>query len=239
MQFEVVSRTHVGLKRKVNEDNYLVRPELGLFVIADGMGGHEAGEVASGLIVHSLETLAPVAPDQLLEGIIATLGKVNSELRSRAEGSGQVIGSTVAGLLIDHDRARCFWAGDSRAYRLRGSTLQQISRDHSLVQDLVDAGMLDAERAHDHPNANVITRAVGAADQLRVAVAEQEIGPGDLLCLFTDGVTRVIPDEELVAALGARAPLSEIADGLVWTVLGRGAPDNLTLILVRLLEDER
>lgn len=231
MEFETVSRTHVGLKRKINEDNFLVRSDAGLFAVADGMGGHEAGEVASARIVEALEQL----PDPGGETIVATLRAVNQELRELAGGGEgpRTIGSTVVGLLLDGSGFRCFWAGDSRAYRLRGGLLTQISRDHSLVQELVDAGMLEEERAHDHPNGNVITRAVGAADQLRVDLVEGDVQPGDLFLLASDGVTRPIPDEELQSALSAQQPLVEIADGLVWTVLRRGAPDNLTLILLR------
>jgi serine/threonine protein phosphatase PrpC len=129
---------------------------------------------------------------------------------------------------------RCFWAGDSRAYLLRGASLTQLSRDHSLVQQLVDAGMLDPDRAHDHPNGNMITRAVGAADELRTDVVEHDLAAGDLILLASDGVTRVVTDGELASALRSSAPLAETADGLVWTVLQRGAPDNLTFILLRI-----
>jgi serine/threonine protein phosphatase PrpC len=235
MQFEVVSRTHVGLKRALNEDNLLVSPDLGLFVVADGMGGHEAGEVASSMIVGSLGALAAQEDeDELLRQALVALEKVNGALRVRAGGEGHLIGSTVVGVLLGQGRLRCFWAGDSRAYLLRGASLTQLSRDHSLVQQLVDAGMLDPDRAHDHPNGNMITRAVGAADELRTDVVEHDLAAGDLILLASDGVTRVVTDGELASALRSPAPLAETADGLVWTVLQRGAPDNLTFILLRI-----
>jgi serine/threonine protein phosphatase PrpC len=238
MRFEVVSRTHVGLKRKINEDNLLVRPEMGLFVVADGMGGHQAGEVASGMIVERLEALDP-SGERPLERILETLGEVNRDLLQQASSSSsQLIGSTVVGLLLGGDLPHCFWAGDSRAYRLRGSTLEQLTRDHSLVQQLIDAGMLEPEQAHDHPNGNMITRAVGAAEELKVDVVACELAIGDIVLLASDGVTRVISDAELAQTLASPAPLAEIADGLVWTVLARGAPDNLTFILLRVQEED-
>ncbi|GAA4017450.1 protein phosphatase 2C domain-containing protein [Sphingomonas swuensis] len=231
MRFETVSRTHVGLKRKINEDNLLVRSAAGLFVVADGMGGHEAGEVASARIVEALGALARVTPDE----ISACLGHVNRGLRDLAEEGGEkrTIGSTVVGLLIDEAQALCFWAGDSRAYRYRDSQLVPLSRDHSLVNELIEAGMIEAERADEHPNGNVITRAVGASDTLRLDIEAGEVRPGDVYLLASDGVTRMVPDPELRAALGGAQSLHEVADGLVWSVLQRGAPDNLTLVLIR------
>ncbi|WP_300974517.1 protein phosphatase 2C domain-containing protein [Sphingomonas sp. LHG3406-1] len=231
MRFECVSRTHVGLKRPINEDNCLLRPEKGLFVVADGMGGHEAGEVASARIVEALTRLEPVTEAT----VVATLEQVNDDLLELAQSgeASRTIGSTVVGLLMDGGSLSCFWAGDSRAYQLRDGVLTQLSRDHSLVQELLDAGMIDPDRAHAHPNGNVITRAVGASDTLRVEVARSELRAGDLYLLASDGVTRVVPDEELGAALNAPASSNEIADGLVWTILRRGAPDNLTMVLVR------
>lgn len=232
MRFESVSRTHVGLKRPINEDNYLARPEVGLFAVADGMGGHEAGEVASARIVEALGLLKAITPATIVE----TLEQVNADLVALAhEGEGKrTIGSTVAGLLIEHGQATSFWAGDSRAYRLRGRDLQRLTRDHSLVQELLDAGMIDPERVDDHPNGNVITRAVGAAERLRVDCMQADAAPGDLFLLASDGVTRLMADEEIAAALADTPSLNEIADGIVWTALRRGAPDNLTLVLVRL-----
>lgn len=231
MRFESVSRTHVGLKRPINEDNYLERPDVGLFAVADGMGGHEAGEVASARIVEALGLLKRIDGDSISEA----LAEVNADLRALArEGEGpRTIGSTVAGVYLGDGAATCFWAGDSRAYRLRDGRLEPLSRDHSLVQELLDAGMIDPERAEDHPNGNVITRAVGAAETLRLDLKASDCRAGDLYLLASDGVTRLVPDAELAAALQSTPSLAEIADGLVWTVLRRGAPDNLTVVLVR------
>ena len=236
MAFECVSRTDVGLRRKVNEDSLLVRTDRGLWAVADGMGGHEAGDVASAKVTESLLNL-PVSYslDDLVESAIAALKKVNRELIALAGDDGKrTIGSTVAGLVIAGDQYRCFWAGDSRAYRLRGGEIVQLTRDHSLVQDLVKAGMLDPNEAESHPNANVITRAVGVAEELRIDIASGDARSGDQFLLATDGLTRMVDDSELAAQLASSRP-REAAEKLVETVLARGAPDNVSLIITKLI----
>ena len=166
MTFECVSRTHVGLKRRVNEDSLLARTERGLWAVADGMGGHEAGDVASSKIADALQHLPIVYDaDELVASAAASLQTVNHELIQLARGDGlpRTIGSTVVALAISGAEMRCLWAGDSRAYRLRGGKLAQLTRDHSLVQELVNAGMLHPHEAQDHPQSNVVTRAVGVS----------------------------------------------------------------------------
>jgi serine/threonine protein phosphatase PrpC len=236
MVFECVSRTHVGLKRKVNEDAVIVRSERGLWAVADGMGGHEAGDVASGRIADALLKLPIVYNvDELVENAVAGLRTVNHELIVLARGDGvpRTIGSTVVGLAVAGRDFRCFWAGDSRAYRWRNGRLDQLSRDHSLVQELVTAGMLSPEEAHDHPQANVITRAVGVSEDLRVDTRSGNAEARDIFLLATDGLTRVVTDEELAEELGGQ-DLDPIADRLIDLVLSRGAPDNVSLVLVRI-----
>jgi len=234
--FECVSKTHVGLRRKVNEDSMAVRTDRGLWAVADGMGGHDAGDVASARVTEAIVKLPVVyGLDDLVEGAVIQLQKVNRELIDLARSSAATgsIGSTVVGLAIANGQYRCFWAGDSRAYRIRDGRIAQLSRDHSLVQDLVDAGMLGPEEAHNHPNANVITRAVGVAEELRVDIASGDAAPGDRFLLASDGLTRLVPDEELAAVLTSR-PAEAAAEELVDTVLARGAPDNIAMIIVTL-----
>src|SRR5882757_2493547 len=172
MAFECVSRTDVGLRRKVNEDSILVRTERGLWAVADGMGGHEAGDVASAMVTEALRQLPIVYDlDELVESAVAALQGVNRELIALAHADNdrsRTIGTTVVGLAIAEGQFRCFWAGDSRSYRVRDGQIRRLSRDHSLVQDLVDAGMLKSEEAESHENANIITRAVGVAEELQV-----------------------------------------------------------------------
>lgn len=235
MRFECVSRTHVGLRRKINEDSLFADPERGLWAVADGMGGHEAGEIASNMVTDALRCL-PQADgiDDLVDRAVAALHEVNRELVALARGGGHqaTIGTTVVGLAVAGPAFRCFWAGDSRAYRLRDGEMARLSRDHSLVQNLIDAGMLAPEDAETHENANLITRAVGAAEKVEVDVVGGDALAGDCFLLASDGLTRVVHDDELAAQL-ARASLDEAADTLIETVLARGAPDNVTLVIAR------
>ena len=236
MRFECVSRTNVGLKRKINEDSVLVDSERGLWAVADGMGGHEAGELASAAVVEALGRL-PAAPDldTFAEQAIEALQQVNGDLirLAQARDSERTIGTTVVALAIAEARFRCFWAGDSRAYSIRGGEISRLSRDHSLVQDLVDAGMLKPEEAEGHENSNVITRAVGVRETLEVASVSGDAAAGDLFLLASDGLTRVLNDAEIAAGFGA-ASLDQAADKLIETVLQRGAPDNVSLVAIQL-----
>lgn len=234
MAFECVSRTDVGLRRKVNEDSLLVRTERGLWAVADGMGGHEGGDVASAKVTEALMRLPVLyGLDNLVDSAIAALKQVNRELVDMATGREQrTIGSTVVGLAIADGRFRCFWAGDSRAYLLRGDQITQLTRDHSLVQDLVNAGMLDPEEAEGHPNANIITRAVGVAEELKVDTVDGDVKQGDQFLLASDGLTRLVDAAELAATLSSNGP-AEAADLLIETVLSRGAPDNVSIIIAK------
>jgi serine/threonine-protein phosphatase Stp1 len=236
MGVDCVTRTHVGLRRKVNEDSLLARTERGLFAVADGMGGHEAGDVASAMVVEALRQLPIVYDlDQLVESAIGALHHVNRELieLAHADDRTRTIGTTVVGLAIAEGQFRCFWAGDSRAYRLRGGRIRRLSRDHSLVQDLVDAGMLKSEDAEKHESANIITRAVGVAEELQVDSSAGEAEPGDLFLLASDGLTRLVNDEELLEALSSAQP-ENAADNLIDMVLARGAPDNVSIVIAQL-----
>lgn len=237
MPFECVSRTHVGLKRKINEDSLFAAPERGLWVVADGMGGHEAGEVASAMVVDALRALPDGGDlDGLARDAVEAVREVNGRLiqLAKTNGGGKTIGTTVVGLAISDGSYRCFWMGDSRAYLLRDGEISRISHDHSLVQNLIDAGMLNPEEAESHENANLITRAVGVAENCEVDVVNGDVRPGDQFILATDGLTRLVPDEEIAAELG-RASMADAADVLVDTVLARGAPDNVTLIIARVV----
>jgi len=235
--FECVSKTDVGLRRKVNEDSLLVRTERGLWAVADGMGGHDAGDVASSKVTESLLELPDAGNlDQLVESAVVALKKVNQDLiqLAGAAGSEKSIGSTVVGLAIADGQFRCFWAGDSRGYRVRDGQIVQLTRDHSLVQDLVDSGMLQPDEAVDHPNSNIITRAVGVAEELRVDTVSGDVQRGDQFFLATDGVTRLISDEELAQELSISPP-AFAARKLIETVLARGAPDNASLIITKVI----
>ena len=237
MAFDCVSKTDVGLRRKVNEDSLLVRTERGYWAVADGMGGHDAGDVASSKVTQALLELPIVyGLDDLVASAVEALKKVNRELIALAGSSeGQrTIGSTVVGIAIANGQFRCFWAGDSRAYRISDGAIERLSRDHSLVQSLVDAGMLAPDEAESHPNANVITRAVGVAEELTIDIVDGDARVGDLFLLASDGLTRPMSDSEIAAALVSNPPASA-AGKMVDTVLSRGAPDNVSMIIVKII----
>ena len=237
MAFECVSRTHVGLRRKVNEDSVLVRTDRGLWAVADGMGGHDAGDVASAMVTEALLRLPIVyGLDELVESAVDVIAKVNRDLIALAlsDGPQRTIGSTVVGLAIAGEQYRCFWAGDSRAYRIRGARIDQLSRDHSLVQGLVDAGMLDPRDAEHHPNANVVTRAVGVVEDLKTDIVAGDVRPGDQFLLASDVLTRLVDDDEMVEVLTS-APPQQAADKLLEMSLARGAPDNVSLIVIKVI----
>jgi len=236
MRFICASRSDVGLKRKLNEDRVLERPECGLWAVADGMGGHQAGEVASAAIVDALAQIQTSTDlEESVAAVQGALQTVNASLRelARSEVRPTTIGSTVVGLVVSGSEYRCFWAGDSRAYRVRGAEIVQISRDHSLVQDLVDAGLVEASDAEKHPDAHVITRAVGAASTLRIDCVGGTVQTGDIFLLASDGLTRVVGPDEILHQLRIMNP-TQAATALVETVLSRGAPDNVSVVVCRI-----
>ena len=235
LRFECVARTHAGCRRKINEDAMLSRPDLGLWAVADGMGGHEAGEVASALVVHLLAQ-DPPRPElsARTDSAWAALQEANRQLLSMAQNSEtkRTIGSTIVLVAVAGSAFACLWAGDSRAYLGRGGVLVQITHDHSLVQELVDSGDIDAKSASKHPNANIILRAVGATPELEIDRVEGEVRPGDVFLLASDGLTRLASDSELLAELQA-SDLEAAADRLLALCLDRNAPDNVTFVIVR------
>jgi serine/threonine protein phosphatase PrpC len=189
------------------------------------------------MVVEALRALPETNDlDELAAGAVEAVQRVNRELIDLARSSGrqQTIGTTVVGLAVADGAFRCFWMGDSRAYLLRDGEIRRVSHDHSLVQNLVDAGMLRPEEAESHANANLITRAVGVAEKAEVDIAAGEAMAGDRFVLASDGLTRVVPDDELAAELGRASP-AEAADRLIDMVLARGAPDNVTLIIAKVL----
>ena len=233
-RFASTARTHTG-GRRLNEDRVLERPDIGLWAVADGMGGHMAGDVASNMVVEALGRVARFASGYAyLNDVAAQLQAVNREMLDGAGGGpGRpgLMGSTVVALLAHEGYYACVWAGDSRAYLLRRGRLLRITHDHSLVQELVDSGALTADQARSHPRANVITRAVGVAHPLVLEKRHAPIEPGDIFLLCSDGLTGTMQDEEIEERL-RRGDLANAADDLLGLALGRGARDNVSLVLV-------
>lgn len=239
LRWQSAAATHVGTVRQVNEDACLDRPEIGLWLVADGMGGHQAGDVASRMIVDSFRDMpAPGNRDGFLEAILDRLQTVNGELqRYAAENGADVVGSTVALLFGFDAQVSCLWAGDSRIYRLRDGEMRQLTRDHSKVEELVSLGLVDREDADSHPAGNVITRAVGAAESLAVDVVSHELRPGDRFMLCSDGLNKTVSDAEIADILQHRG-CAEAPKALIYRALDCGARDNVTAAVVHIDDGE-
>src|SRR5690606_37818464 len=225
-----------GKVRARNEDAFLALPEQGLWVVADGMGGHQNGALASRLIVEQLAELPEGSLDQRLVDLRQCLHRLNhrlgQELTLTAGRSNTVIGSTVVALLLDGERAACVWAGDSRCYLWRGSRLYQLSRDHSLVQQLIDEQGLAPQEAARHPAAHALTRAVGASETMQLDILELDVLPGDVFLLCSDGLYQGVPADELGACLNLPSPHLAV-ERLFQCALDGPARDNLSAVVIR------
>lgn len=224
--------THPGAVRKRNEDSLVHRPDLGLWAVADGAGGHGAGDVASQAVAAALEAIPPgLSAAEILAQARLRLTSVHADLQAQAAALGpdRIIATTVVMLMARHGYFACLWAGDSRAYLLRGGSLQRVTRDHSLVQEMVDQGTLTEAEAEAHPQANVILRAVGAAGALLLDKVSGRIVPGDALLLCSDGLFKALPE----AALGEMLRQGAGAAAVVEAAVSRGARDNVSVVLMR------
>lgn len=226
--------THVGKVRTMNEDACLDLPDRGVWVVADGMGGHAAGEVASGMIVDTLRATPP-APgmNQLLDDVEERLEQVNGRLIREAalRGGDVIIGSTVVVLLAYNDQCICLWAGDSRIYRLRDGRLRRLTRDHSQAEEWIQQGHLLREDAEKHPGANVITRAVGADHALCLDTEIHDLRHGDRFLLCSDGLYKELSETEIENII-SRDNCAEVCQTLVGLALDRGCRDNVTVVAV-------
>ena len=233
------SRTDVGMVRDINEDAYLDRPDLGLGAVADGMGGHTAGDVASGMICEALNAVTPPpALSEFLDEVEIRLLRVNEKLRAIAKGNeSQTIGSTVAALIAKGRHAVCVWAGDSRIYRCRGGQIVQITQDHALVEELVEKGILTRLQASTHPQGNLVTRAIGATDKLKLDLEIVELQPGDLFILCSDGLDKEVNPSEMLE-IAERQNERSLSDTLVDLALSRGSRDNVTVVTVHISGDD-
>jgi len=232
--YQSASHTHVGMVRQVNEDACLDALESGLWAVADGMGGHAAGDFVSSLVVDSLRRIPPQPSlPAYVQALRTGLAEVNEAVREEAARRGVgMMGSTLVLLAAQGSQAVCLWAGDSRLYRLRDGRLSLLSHDHSYVQELVDSGALGEAEAREHPLGNIVTRAVGAEDCLELAEAQFEVRPGDCFLLCSDGLNKTVEDHELQEVLDHQAPY-EMVRSLVHLGLTRGAPDNITAVVVK------
>jgi protein phosphatase len=244
--------THPGLRRAGNEDAYCVRPDLGLYLVADGMGGHAAGEVASQMAVAAIVSFVaeprqaetgsawpfPYEPALGIDGnrLKAALRLANRRLdaATAADEALRGMATTAAAVLLGAGTPVVAHVGDSRVYRLRGRRLTPLTEDHSWVGEQVRAGMLSDADARRHPWRNVVTRAIGGGGNPEVDVAPLEIASGDRLLLCTDGLSAVVPHDRLEALCAEGRPLQETCDALVDAANEAGGPDNITVLMLQI-----
>jgi PPM family protein phosphatase len=240
------ARTDVGMIRSGNEDNYAVvaSGDRGLFIVADGMGGHAAGEVASEMAVQTVERelsgFRSLDDRAITEQVRDALRKANRNIHDRTitEVDKQGMGTTASVLLVAGNRYMIGQVGDSRVYLLRDGALQQLTKDHSYVQEQVDAGFLTPEQARYHPYSNVITRCVGASPDVEPDVYDGEVKLGDVFLVASDGLTGMVDDRRLQTLLMSRAEPERKVHALISEANGRGGLDNITAIVVQVAPDE-
>ena len=235
-RIESAALTHEGRVRDHNEDSFCAREPLGLWAVADGMGGHEGGEWASGEIVKALDALdLPDDFDAAQDAIEGAIAAANRKIVAEARVRSRQMGSTVVALLVHGARYAILWVGDSRAYVLRGGALIQLSRDHSQVQEMVDRGIMRPEDAENHPMGHILSRAVGVRDDVQIDRAAGDIEPGDTFLLCSDGLHGYVDKSDITRLLAQGTPDEASAD-LVEITLANGAPDNVTVIAVSATE---
>lgn len=243
MELKVGARSDVGMIRSGNEDNFFAEADerRGVFVVADGMGGHAAGEVASEMAVQivarNLLGLATVLDRAAAEKLEQAMRDANRAIYDRmlAEVDKQGMGTTASVLVLSDNQFLIGQIGDSRIYLLRDGALTQLTKDHSYVQEQVDAGLLTPEQARYHPYSNVITRCVGASESVEADIYEGEMKPGDVFLLASDGLTGMVDDRRLQAMLLARSGPGRIVDALIAEANGRGGLDNITAIVIQVV----
>jgi protein phosphatase len=242
--------SHPGLRREENEDSYCVRPDLGLYIVADGMGGHAAGEVASRLAIDTIEAFIdetktsdvqrtwpfPYDPALSHDGnrLKAAMRLANRRIASAVERDPSLKGmaTTAASLLIGPEGVTVAHVGDSRVYRSRNGALQQVTDDHSWVGEQVRAGSLTEADAKQHPWRNVVTRALAGGEDPEVDVAEVQAERGDVLMICSDGLSGVVSNDACQAIIAAASSLEEACEHLIHAANAAGGPDNITVALL-------
>ena len=229
------SRSDVGLVRGHNEDSFLLRAPL--FVVSDGMGGHAAGEIASSIAVETIGERAPGTADDVLLG--AAVEAANLEvMRAAEEGVGKPgMGCTASAVLIEKNRMAVAHVGDSRVYVLHHGTLVRITHDHSYVEELVDSGQITADEARMHPSRSIVTRAPGSDPDMYADHFSLEVNDGDRIILCSDGLSSMISDSEMETVAVSSATPQQAADNLVAAALTAGGSDNVTVVVVDVLND--
>lgn len=243
MRFSCAARTDTGIVRSGNEDNYRMIADRGVFIVADGMGGHAAGEVASEMavqiIARELGSLRGLSDEQAGERMRKAIVEANSAIfdRTLTEHDKRGMGTTITSLVLLPQRYLIGQVGDSRAYLLRGDQLLQVTKDHSYVQEQVDLGLLTPEQARVHPYSNVITRCIGANAEVVPDLYFGHLRPGDVILLASDGLTGMLEDPHLATILGGEGGPQQWVDKLINEANRRGGLDNITAIVIRIEPD--
>lgn len=235
-EYIAASLTHIGCKRTLNEDACLNLTDRHLWVVADGMGGHMAGDVASQTVIeYAQKAVADQTFSIFVENVEDQFIAANQKLRELGKKRGQIAGSTVVALLGHGRQGLIMWAGDSRAYLFRNNSLHQITRDHSLVEELLAMGSISADEARSHPRANVITRAIGANENLVLDMDIVEFLHGDTILLCSDGLYRELHEEDIGDLIRNQASPATITQKLVDACLERQARDNVAVVVVKVI----
>lgn len=223
--------THVGKVRKENEDAHASLPQSGIWLVADGMGGHHNGRWAAQTIADCVGGLGPVGDlDQATQAVAGAIHQANAVIFARSQDLGKQMGSTAVALIVLGGEFVALWAGDSRAYVFRDGQLIQLTRDHTQVEMMLERGLLTPEEAADHPMKHVLGRAVGVQETLELDAIRDGVAGGDLFLLCSDGLHGVLGDAMIAALLAEHGAAA--ADVLVEACLAHGAPDNVTITLV-------
>ncbi len=251
LTFSSAVLSHPGLRREVNEDTVCARPDLGLYLVADGMGGHAAGEVASRLAAQVIETFIndtraadinttwPFPYDMALSlagnRLTAAFRLANRRITAAMEGDEALRGmaTTAAAVLVNGGKAVVAHVGDSRVYMWRDGTLAQVTQDHSWVTEQVRAGLLTEADARHHPWRHVVTRALSGGDDPAVEVRELDVQAGDRLLICSDGLSGVVGPERMADIFSQQAPLDQTCQNLIDAANQAGGPDNITVAMLQ------
>lgn len=229
------SRSDVGLVRGHNEDSFLVQAPL--FAVCDGMGGHAAGEVASSIAVSTIAEKAPASADDVLLGVAVEAANTAVMLGAEQGVGKPGMGCTASCCLIEEGRMAIAHVGDSRIYLLRHGSLVRVTHDHSYVEELVDSGQITADEARTHPSRSIITRALGSDPDMYADHFSLEVSNGDRVILCSDGLSSMIADSQLEALAVSSATPQQAADNLVAAALTAGGLDNVTVVVVDVVDD--
>ncbi len=243
MILRAAASSDVGLRRKENEDRYALSPQLGLYLVADGMGGHTAGQVASELAaetalqaIRTLEGTAASLAERLRYAVAAANRAIYSKAQQHPEYAG--MGTTLVAFLADETRAALAHVGDSRAYLIRARRIRQLTDDHSIVGELLRRREISEDAAREHPHRHVLTRALGVRRSVEPDLVELALEPGDVFVLCSDGLTNHVEDHEIAKWVCGSEDLQEVCEQLIDLTNARGGEDNSTVLLSRCEKDD-